>query len=222
MSQDSSNDLLENPYGRELWRKPTIQERTMSGNSVNVQTQKPVNTNDPGIEGRIYECLKAISDETSQLNTYLTREKRVITELCDLLTKIISRLRTTFEIQPSQIPRLGQAVSIRLDLEGRLVLNRGDGRIDSKPLREYSSEVVLTVLWLIIGKLQKSIQDHQEKISRRASLLDKIKLELESLHRSLLKTENEKHEQTRGDVHARVIESHGEKNKILIMGENNG
>jgi hypothetical protein len=203
MSQDSSNGILESPYGREPWGKPTIQERTMSGNSANFQTQKPVNTNDPGIEGRIYECLKAISEETSQLNIYLIREKRVITELCDLLTKIISRLKTTFEIQPSQIPMLGQAVSIRLDLGGRLVLNRGDGRIDSKPLREYSSEVVLTVLWLIIGQLQKSIQDHQEKINKRASLLDKIKLELESLHRSLSKTENEKNEQTREDTSTR-------------------
>lgn len=134
------------------------------------------------VEGKFQEFLKAINEETSQLAQFLVEERKLTRELCSLLTQILKNLRISFSIPSEYLARLGEeAKQVKLSKDGRLMITRNDDKVDSKPLEEHSADIILEVLLVIIPELERMIKAYRRTVSRRVSLLQKIRYELKGL-----------------------------------------
>ncbi len=143
------------------------------------------------IESRFNEFLKAISEESLQLSEFLLEERKLTNQLCSLLTQILRRLKISFNIPPEYLASLGKARQIKLNTEGHLILIRDGDKVDSRLLQDYPPDVILTALWVIIPELEKAIKAYRKKISRRVTLLEKIKQELKNIQQAFSPEEKE-------------------------------
>jgi hypothetical protein len=134
------------------------------------------------IEGRFQEFLKAINEETSQLAQFLVKERELTKELCSLLAQILKNLKISFSIPTECLAGLGEAAKqIRLDKNAHLTIIRNDGKVESRPLDEYSPDVVLKVLLVVTPELERMITAYRRSVSRRVTMLEKIRHELKSV-----------------------------------------
>jgi len=149
------------------------------------EKNKEIEEKNEDIERRFNELLEEITKETLQVSEFLREAKKLTDELCGLLTQILKQLKISFNIPPKYIPKLGEAKQVRLDAEGHLIITGDHNQVKKKFLGEYSSDVVLTVIWLIVPELNKAIKDYRKKMTRRINLLEKIKHELKNMQKAL-------------------------------------
>jgi hypothetical protein len=134
------------------------------------------------IEGKFQEFLKAINEETSQLAQFLVKERELIKELCSLMAQILRNLKISFSIPSEYLTSLGEETKqIRLDKNGHLTIIRNDGKIESRPLEEHSPDVILKVLLVVTPELERMITSYRRSVSRRVTMLEKIRHELKSM-----------------------------------------
>jgi len=132
-------------------------------------------------EESLRKVLKSIEKESMHLDRYLAKERKLTRESCELLRNVLNHLKTPFEITPA-IPGLKEKpVKAVLNEEGKLVLMYGKKRVDSKPLEEYEPEVVMSVIWMVLPKLEEAIRDYGQKVRRRIGLFEKVKTELKNI-----------------------------------------
>jgi hypothetical protein len=135
------------------------------------------------IEGKFQEFLKAINEETSQLAQFLVKERELMKELCTLLAQILKNLKISYSIPSEYLTSLGEETKqIRLDKNGHLTIIRNDGKVESRPLEEHSPDVILKVLLVVTPELERMITAYRRSVSRRVTMLEKIRHELKSMH----------------------------------------
>lgn len=157
------------------------------------------------IENKFNEFLRALNEESSLLNEFLAEEKKLTDELCELLTQILRRLKISFNIPPQYVANVGEARQIKLNSEGHLIIIRDEDKVDSKLLQNYPPEIVLTVLWVIVPEFERVIKVYRKKISRRVSLLEKVKQELKNIQKAFSPEEKESFEQLQHEETRPVI-----------------
>lgn len=134
------------------------------------------------IEGKFQEFLKAINEETSQLAQFLVKEREMMKELCGLMAQILKNLKISFSIPSECLTSLGEATKqARLDKNGHLTIIRNDGKVESRPLEEHSPDVILKVLLVVTPELERMITAYRRSVSRRVTMLEKIRHELKSM-----------------------------------------
>ena len=169
--------------------------RQLQNNELEVEESKELEEKHGEIENKFNEFLTAINEETLQLSEFLIEEKKLTDELCGLLTQTLRRLNISFYISPEYVTKLGEARQIKLNREGHLIIIRDRDKVDSKLLSDYPPDIVLTVVWVIIPELEKAMKAYRSRISKRVSLLEKIKQELKNIEKAFSPTEAESSEQ---------------------------
>ena len=137
-------------------------------------------------EGKFQGFLKAINEEASQLAQFLVQERKLVKELCTLLTQILRNLKISFAIPSEYLVALDEeAKQVRLSRDGHLQITRSDNKVDSRPLEEHSPEIILKVLLVIIPELERMIKACRRDASRRIGLFEKIRRELKAMQEAL-------------------------------------
>lgn len=169
--------------------------RQLQNNELEVEDSKELEEKYGEIENKFNEFLTAISEETLQLSEFIVEEKKLTNELCGSLTQTLRRLKISFDISPKYVTKLGEARQIKLNKEGHLIIIRERDKVDSKLLSDYPPDIILTVVWVIIPELEKALKAYRSRISKRVSLLEKIKQELKNIEKAFSPTEAESSEQ---------------------------
>ncbi len=169
--------------------------RQLQNSELEVEESKELEEKRGEIENKFNEFLTAINEETLQLSEFLIEEKKLTDELCGLLTQTLRRLNISFYISPEYVAKLGEARQIKLNREGHLIIIRERDKVDSKLLSDYPPDIILTVAWVIIPELEKAMKAYRSRISKRVSLLEKIKQELKNIEKAFSPTEAESGEQ---------------------------
>lgn len=137
-------------------------------------------------EQKLQELLRSISEETLQLSEFLMEEDRLITELCDSLKQILKKLKVSFYIPPREIPIKGKVKKAILNNECHLILVYEKGDVHSAFLAEYSPEVVLATLLVIMPELAEALTLYRKRISTRVNIFGRIKKELKSIVKAIV------------------------------------
>jgi hypothetical protein len=167
----------------------------LQNSELEVEESKELEEKHGEIENKFNEFLAAINEETLQLSEFLIEEKKLTDELCGLLTQTLRRLKISFYISPEYVAKLGEARQIKLNREGHLIIIREQDKVDSKLLSDYPPDIILTVVWVIIPELEKAMKAYRSRISKRVSLLEKIKQELKNIEKAFSPTEAKSYEQ---------------------------
>ncbi len=143
-----------------------------------------------GIENRVHEFFKELSEETYQLSESLAEEKELIADLCDLLAQILRSVRVTLELPPRRMTNLRDGGQVRLDVDGEVVVIQADG-VTSKLLKLYPGETILEIFWAVFPEVGHAIKTYRNKVIERVGLMGKIKNELANLQKALHSTKKE-------------------------------
>jgi len=192
MAETTDEKPQESQSGNISLQQPSQNDIASSYNpSGEVKMEENIETEEKRreIENRFNEFLKAINEETTQLGQFLIEEKKLINELCGLLTPILTRLKVSFTIPSTFIKSFEGARQITLDSKGHLIIARDNEKVESKFLAEYPSDIVLAVFCVIIPELEKAMKTYRRNVTKRVSLLEKIKYELKNLHEAVLPVE---------------------------------
>ena len=143
------------------------------------------------VESKLCELLEAISAETAELGEFITKERELTKELYCILREILIHLKTPIDIPAESVTKLRYASQIKLDTEAQLVVVWPGNKTDSRPLKDYSPDVVLAVLWAVFPELEKVAKTHKEKAKRRVSFLERIRRQMKTLQKAFTEPSNE-------------------------------
>jgi hypothetical protein len=163
---------------------------------------KPSDKEKPTSEGeqRLQEILKSINDETLQLGDFLSSETVLVKELCTSLTEILKKLDVSFNIPQQDVPLGKKVKKVILTEQGHLSVTGEEGEVKSAFLAEYSPEIVMAVLWIVIPELAKVISLYRKRLGARVGFFEGIKRELKSVAKAIVSNKDEnsaKNEQAR-------------------------
>jgi hypothetical protein len=127
------------------------------------------------------ELLKSIREGTKSLMESRAEDARLSRELCATFSAYTSWLDVTLEIPSEALPKSYNATKIFLNPKGDLIVVDEQGTINSQPLEEYPTDVVLTVIWLALPKLQSKIDGHLHMLDERLEFLGRMNEELRNL-----------------------------------------
>jgi hypothetical protein len=151
-------------------------------------------------EQRLQEILKSINDETLQLGDFLSSETVLVKELCTSLTEILKKLDVSFNIPQQDVPLGKKVKKVILTEQGHLSVTGEEGEVKSAFLAEYSPEIVMAVLWIVIPELAKVISLYRKRLGARVGFFEGIKRELKSVAKAIVSNKDEnsaKNEQAR-------------------------
>jgi hypothetical protein len=143
------------------------------------------------MEQKFDDLLRVVKEETLQLSEFLIEEKRLVQELCILLKLTLRQLNASFHISPKMIAVPEKVNHVILNEEGHLILIDNKGGVNSKALEDYSPEVILNVLWVVLPELSEIIVGYRKRISFRVNVFEKISRELRNLHKMFTRTREE-------------------------------
>jgi len=137
-------------------------------------------------EQKLQELLKSISEETLQLSEFLMEEEKLIKELCMSLRQVLKKLKVSFYIPPRELPIRGKVKRIILNEECHLILVYEKGDVHSAFLAEYSPEIVLATLMVIMPELAEVLMLYRKRISTRVNFFGRIKRELKNVVKAIV------------------------------------
>jgi hypothetical protein len=143
------------------------------------------------MEQKFDDLLRVVKEETLQLSEFLIEEKRLVQELCILLKLTLRQLNASFHISPKMISVPEKVKHVILNEEGHLILIDDKGGVNSKALEDYSPEVILNVLWVVLPELSEIIVGYRKRISFRVNVFEKISREFRNLHKMFTRTREE-------------------------------
>lgn len=141
------------------------------------------------IEEKTLESLRVINEETLQLSEFLIEDKNLARELCRLIKPVLKHLNRSFTIPSRTIPNSKKSDQIILNEDGHLIFADEKGKVNSKPLDEYPSEIILIVFLNIIPKLGRLLRFYRKKVGMRVNLFEKIYRELDNANRAFSNSE---------------------------------
>jgi hypothetical protein len=145
----------------------------------------------PEGEQKLREILRSINDETLQLGDFLSRENMLVNELCMSLTEVLKKLDVSFNIPQQDIPLGKKVKKVILSEQGHLSVTGEEGEVKSAFLAEYSPEIVMAVLWVVIPELAKIISLYRKRLSARVGFFEGIKKELKSVAKAIVGNRDE-------------------------------
>ena len=156
-------------------------------NNVNAQEAKGGQQN----EQKMQELLQSMNEESAKLSGYLAEENKIMIDLCNSLVQVTKKLHVSFDIPPRDLSLQRNTRKALLSEDGYLKIQY-DEDTHSAFLAEYSSEVVMTVLWVVVPELTKAISVYRKRANSRISFFEGLKKELKNIARAIVsdKTEN--------------------------------
>jgi len=176
--EESQNEVIEEP----CFFHPV----KLSEESEEILDEEEIEKSKVEIEQKLQELLKSINEETLQLSEFLMEENNIMKELCMSLKQILKKLNVSFNIPPQGIPLRKKVKKVILNDEGHLILVHEKGEVTSAFLAEYSPEIVMAVMWIIMPELAKVIMLYRKKISTRVNFFGKVKKELRSVVKAIV------------------------------------
>jgi len=151
------------------------------------KTDRPVGE----MEQKFDDLLRVVKEETLQLSEFLIEEKRLVQELCLLLKLTLRQLNASFHLSPKMISFPEKVNHVILNEEGHLILIDEKGGVNSKALEDYSPEIILNVLWVVLPELSETIVNYRKRISFRVNVFEKISHEFRNLNKMFTRTREE-------------------------------
>lgn len=177
-NQESQSEAIEEAH---FFHPVQLSER-----SEEILDEKEIEKSKVEIEQKLQELLKSINEETLQLSEFLMEESKLMRELCISLRQILKKLNVSFNIPPQDLPLPKRVEKVILNEEGHLILVYGKGEVNSAFLAEYSPEIVMAALWIIMPELAKVVMLYRKKISTRVNFFGKVKKELKSVVKAIV------------------------------------
>lgn len=143
------------------------------------------------VESKLCELLEAISAETAELGEFITKERELTKELYCILREILIHFKTPIDIPAESVMKLRYAGQIKLDTEAQLVVVWSGNKTDSRPLKDFSPDIVLAVLWVVFPELEKMVKAHKEKAKRRVGFLERIRKQMKTLQKTFAEPSSE-------------------------------
>jgi hypothetical protein len=183
---------LENTQGEQLQTEDESQGSvsSQSGEASSASSER-VEKSIGEMEQKFDDLLRVVKEETLQLSEFLIEEKRLVQELCLLLKLTLRQLNASFHISPKMISVPEKVNHVILNEEGHLILIDDKGGVNSKALEDYSPEIILNVLWVVLPELSEIIVGYRKRISFRVNVFEKISHELKNLHKMFARTREE-------------------------------
>ncbi len=184
---------LENTQNEQLQNEDKSQADAVSPQSVETSTfaSERVEKSVGEMEQKFDEMLKVVKEETLQLSEFLVEEKRLVHELCLLLKLTLRQLNASFHISPKMISVPENVNHVILNEEGHLILIDDKGGVNSKALEDYSPEIILNVLWVVLPELGEIIVAYRKRISFRVDVFEKITHEFRNLGKMFARAREE-------------------------------
>jgi hypothetical protein len=176
--EENQNEVAEKAY---FFHPVNISEE-----SGEILDEKEIEKSKVEIEQKLQELLKSISEETLQLSEFLMEENSLMNELCASLKQILKKLNVSFNIPPQDVPLRKNVKRIILNDEGHLILVHEKGDVSSAFLAEYSPEIVMAVMWVIMPELAKVMMLYRKKISTRVNFFGRVKKELKGIAKAMV------------------------------------
>jgi len=185
-SEDESPQVSEHFSHRQLSRPGRTEEKVCASGlqSSVIEEGSRIREADYGIEKRVHEFFRELSEETQQLGESLAEEKELIVDLCNLLAQILRSVQVTLEIPPRRMRSLRDGAHVRLNLDGEVAVIQSDG-VTSKLLKLYPGETILEIFWAVFPEVGHVIKAYRNKVIERVGLMGKIKIELANLQNAL-------------------------------------
>ena len=136
----------------------------LSGESSDVRIKE--------MEPALSELIPSIREGAETLAASIAEYTRLSRELCKALAAYTGWLDITLEIPPEEIPRFYEAEKMFLSPQGHLVVIDNRGRVDSKALEEYPTEVVLMVVLNAMPQIKSKMDEYAQRLSERIDLLE--------------------------------------------------
>jgi hypothetical protein len=184
---------LENTQGEQLPTEDESKQGSVSSQSGEgslasfEKDDKPVGE----MEQKFDDLLRVVKEETLQLSEFLIEEKRLVQELCLLLKLTLRQLNASFHLSPKMISIPEKVNHVILNEEGHLILIDEKGGVNSKALEDYSPEIILNVLWVVLPELSEIIVGYRKRISFRVNVFEKISREFRNLNKMFTRTREE-------------------------------
>lgn len=137
-------------------------------------------------EENMQELMRNINEESSRLSEFLATENKLMIEICTSLAQVLKKLSVSFDIPSRDLPLQENVRKVTLDKEGHLKLFYEKGGVDSAFLAEYSPEIVMAVLWVVMPELTQAIALQRKKVSKRISLFEAMKKELKNVVKTIV------------------------------------
>ncbi|MBS7632030.1 hypothetical protein KEJ15_00165 [Candidatus Bathyarchaeota archaeon] len=137
-------------------------------------------------EEKLQELLALLSRETQQISEYLTEEKVLVKEVCQLLKHILKELQVNLTIAGQNLNGKNKvAKNAVLDEEGYLTLIYENNEKTTASLAEYPSAIVMAILQNVVPELAKAVNTYKKKLNKRTRFLENVKKELKSLAKTI-------------------------------------
>jgi len=149
------------------------------------KTEEDPDEKDAENEQKLQELLKNMSEETVQLNAFMTEESKLMNELCTSLKQILKTIHVSVNIQPEDIPLKKKIKEVTLSQNGDLILISEKDEKHSAFLAEYPPEIVMAVLWVVIPELAKVITMYKKRTGVRVNFFGRVKKELKNAAKAL-------------------------------------
>jgi len=140
------------------------------------------------MEPALPEMLQSIREGAQLLAESRAEDARLVGELCASLTAYTGWLGVTLELPPDTIPKLDDAAKISLTPQGHLVIVDRQGKVHSKALGDYPTEIVLIVVLNTLPQLRSVINRHAQRLGERIKIFEMINRELRRLPTSAEET----------------------------------
>ncbi|MFQ6053902.1 MAG: hypothetical protein ACE5OO_06735 [Candidatus Bathyarchaeia archaeon] len=137
------------------------------------------------MEPALSELFQSMHEGAQMLAEARVKDARLVGELCASLTAYTTWLGVTLELPPETIPKIYEAERLFLSPRGHLVVVDKEGRVNSRSLDEYPTEIVLNVVLKAMPQLRSAIHEYLQRLGERIDLLDRINSELRSLPTSV-------------------------------------
>jgi hypothetical protein len=146
------------------------------------------------MEQKLQELLKTINEESLQLGKFLIDEGQLVNEVCTSLALVLKKLGVSFRIPPQDIPSRRKVEKAILNEEGKLTLTYENDEKNTAFLAEYSPEIVMAVLWIVIPELARAITVYRKKLGTRANFFERVKRELKTVTKAIVESDEGKQE----------------------------
>lgn len=162
-------------------------------------------------EENMRELMRNINEESSRLSEFLATENKLIIEICTSLAQVLKKLNISFNIPSVDLPFQEDIRNVTLDKGGYLKLFYGKGEVNSAFLAEYSPEIVMAVLWVVMPELTKAIALQRKKVSKRIGIFEAMKKELKNVVKTIVGANEETKESQTGTQSNTLNDSSGKQ-----------
>lgn len=156
----------------------------MSGQAATGQQSGEQSEKDSGVleSSDIISSIQDLQGESESIKDILDMEKAYAQEVATIMKQFLEQIGKSYSLDPSLFPRLGHGVKeVVLTPQGVFFLSYTNGLSVARTVEDLSPESLIRVLEYIIPDVKAFLTERRQKLSARATMLEKVAGELKRI-----------------------------------------